>query len=145
VSGDIFLGLQLINRDDGVSISRKRYSEYLLEKYAMAECIGVSTPLLNAAELFCTQDEPGTKAPYRVAIGNLLYCATSTRPDLPFATTLLSRFNTRPTDKHWAAIKRILRYLQTTGEFQTLGVRFECWIVSEFRMKTLTADNSSLS
>ena len=37
---------------------------------------------------------------------------TDTRPDLMFVVSLISRFMTCPTQQHFAAAKRVLRYLK---------------------------------
>ncbi|PNX86396.1 putative LRR receptor-like protein kinase, partial [Trifolium pratense] len=53
---------------------------------------------------------------YRSLIGSLLYL-TATRPDIMYATSLLSRFMQKPSQIHFGAGKRILRYLQGTKEY----------------------------
>ena len=60
-------------------------------------------------------------APYREAIGNLLYLADATRPDIGFAINFLSRKQRSPTENDWTDVKRILRYLRETPD---LGLTF---------------------
>lgn len=52
--------------------------------------------------------------PYMEAIGSLLFAAQITRPDISYAVNLLSRFSSNPGKAHWAAVKRVLRYLKGT-------------------------------
>lgn len=50
---------------------------------------------------------------YRQAIGELQYLAF-TRPDIAFAVHRLAQFVSNPTEAHWTAVKRVLRYLKGT-------------------------------
>lgn len=55
-------------------------------------------------------------APYREAIGSLMYASVATRPDITYAVSALSRFLDNPGDVHWEAAKRVLRYLSGTRD-----------------------------
>ena len=57
---------------------------------------------------------------YRSLVGKLLYL-TATRPDIMYATSLLSRFMHNPSHFHLGAAKRVLRYIQGTMNY---GIRF---------------------
>lgn len=74
----------------------------------------VSTPMAPNPKLSLTS---GTKLDdpreYRATIGSLQYLSF-TRPDITFAVNKLSQFMHTPTDLHWGAAKRILRYLAGT-------------------------------
>ncbi|XP_031283142.1 secreted RxLR effector protein 161-like [Pistacia vera] len=52
--------------------------------------------------------------PYSNAIGYVMYVMISTRPDLAYAITLLSRFMSNPGNEHWNALKWLLRYINCT-------------------------------
>ena len=43
-----------------------------------------------------------------------MYLANNSRPDIAFSVSLLARFSTSPTQRHWNGIKHIFRYLQGT-------------------------------
>lgn len=69
--------------------------------------------------------------PYQEAVGGLLYIAQGTRADIACAVNTVNKFNVNPGKPHWAAVKRILRYLKGTmpaklqfskdGNRQTVG------------------------
>ncbi|CAM8890666.1 unnamed protein product [Rhodiola kirilowii] len=46
-------------------------------------------------------------------VGGLLYL-TLTRPDISFAVNKVCQYVSKPTDDHWEAVKRILRYVKGT-------------------------------
>ncbi|XP_065091045.1 uncharacterized protein LOC135712004 [Ochlerotatus camptorhynchus] len=58
------------------------------------------------------------EVPYQEAVGSLMYLAQCTRPDVLFAVSKLSRFNTNPGVKHWAAVKHLFRYLRGTSKLK---------------------------
>ncbi|OWY98357.1 Copia type Polyprotein [Phytophthora megakarya] len=51
-----------------------------------------------------------------------MYLATSTRPDLAFALSQLSRFVANPSSKHIGTLERVLRYLAGTLDY---GIKYE--------------------
>nr|KYP47718.1 Retrovirus-related Pol polyprotein from transposon TNT 1-94 [Cajanus cajan] len=83
----------------------------------MYGCKPVSTLLVTNEKLQKVDGEPEADASrYMSLVGSLLYL-TATRPDIMYATTLLSRFMQKPSQIHYGTGKRILRYLQGTREF----------------------------
>ncbi|KAK9740253.1 hypothetical protein RND81_03G022600 [Saponaria officinalis] len=86
----------------------------------MENCKPVSTPLVLNEKL--TKDDGSKEVDlkqYRSLVGSLLYL-TATRPDLMFATSLLSRFMSKLSEVHMGTTKRVLRYLKRTLDFGVL-------------------------
>ncbi|XP_031258987.1 secreted RxLR effector protein 161-like [Pistacia vera] len=87
----------------------------------MIDCKPVSTPLANHFMLSKSQC-PKTEAemikmndvPYASVIGSIMYAMISTRHDLSFAISMLSRFMSNPGSEHWTALKWVLRYLNSS-------------------------------
>jgi len=101
-----------IRRDkalDTLKLSKGKYAAQVLEKFRMAECNPIGTPLKVGLQLF-KADESDDALPYCEAVGSLMYLMVGTRPDLAFAIGKLSRFVLCYGKEHWAAIKRVLRY-----------------------------------
>ena len=117
-----FLGIGIIQSDEGIFITQEKYAKALLERFKMIGCNPVATPLV-VNEKFQKEDGSGEADAtlYRSLVGSLLYL-TATRPDIMFATSLLSRFMHKPTRIHYGAAKRILRYIQGTIKF---GIMYE--------------------
>ncbi|CAJ2661747.1 unnamed protein product [Trifolium pratense] len=117
-----FLGIEVYQDEYGVFICQKRYTENILKKFGMYGCKPVDIPLVVNEKL---KKENGGRlidaSMYRSLVGSLFYLTTS-RPDLMFAATLLSRFMSKPSHLHLGAAKRVLRYVMGTMEY---GIRFE--------------------
>jgi hypothetical protein len=85
---------------------------------------------MHAGAILSTEQSPSTHeetadmtdVPYQRGIGSLMYAATSTRPDIAFAVSILSQFMRNPGRTHWEAVKEVIRYLKGTAEVKlTLG------------------------
>ncbi|KAM1881704.1 hypothetical protein ACFX13_003280 [Malus domestica] len=50
--------------------------------------------------------------PYASAIGSLMYAMICTRPDIAYAVSITSRYQSNPGSEHWAAVKTVLKYLR---------------------------------
>ena len=57
---------------------------------------------------------------YRLAIGDLLYFAICTRPDIMATVIICAQFQRTPSAKAWLAVKRIIQYLKGTPN---VGIR----------------------
>lgn len=82
----------------------------------MSECKPVNTPIERGEEKGLDNDdnEGYDLNKYQEIIGELLYLANRTRPDLAFVTSYLSQYNHCPLKVHYKMCKRILRYLNNT-------------------------------
>ena len=80
----------------------------------MKRCNTVSTPMDKDVvfEKINTK-EVNKKRPYRELIGDLIYSASATRPDIAHAVSVLAQFSESHKDIHWTAAKRVLRYLKS--------------------------------
>jgi len=109
----VILGLE-IRRDKALGtlkLAQGKYAAQVLEKVGMAECNPIETPLEVGLQLV-KADGSDDALPYREAVGSLMYLIVGTRPDLAFAMGKLSRIVSCYGEQHWAAIKRVLRYVK---------------------------------
>src|SRR6185312_3319063 len=55
-----------------------------------------------------------SKVPYASAIRSIMYTMISTRPDIFYALSVTSKYQSDPGESHWTAMKNILKYLRRT-------------------------------
>ncbi|CAA7024341.1 unnamed protein product [Microthlaspi erraticum] len=109
-----FLGMEAQYLPDGLLLTQRRYIADLLHKNNMTDCKSVPTPMCPNTKLTLTSgDQLKDPSQYRALVGSLQYLSL-TRPDVSYAVNKLSQFMHKPTDIHWSAVKRILRYLSGT-------------------------------
>jgi hypothetical protein len=109
---NFFLGLQVKQDDNGITIHQSKYVDELLKKFDMESSKPVSTPAAVRPPI--GPDEDGKDVDqhmYRSIIGSLMYL-TASRPDIQFAVCQCARYQSRPKESHLIAAKRILRYLK---------------------------------
>ena len=123
------LGLQITRnrRARTLSLCQSDYIRRLLERYGMSQCNKAPTPLptgLRLSKNDCPAVQPAEpllvdgKHTYASVVGAIMYAMLGTRPDLAFAIGLLTRFNSNPGKSHVGALKRVLRYLKGSIDFQ---------------------------
>lgn len=118
-----FLGIRIKRNREmrEVIISQERYVEHILRTFGMEDCKARSVPFQYKV-LDCKEYEKTMKTfPYRELIGAVMYLATTTRPDIMWSVSYLSRFVSKATAEHWIAAKGLLRYLKGT---KNLGIKF---------------------
>lgn len=111
------LGMELDVKRGKISVNQSGYIRDILERFGMSESRKVSTPLDQGPSSSSVQGESNQdlqKVPYRELVGALMYLSVCTRSDISHAVSFLSQYCNRFTREHWAAAKRVLRYLQGT-------------------------------
>ena len=113
-----FLGIEVTHVKDGIVLTQDKYASDLLKRVGMSECKPVTTPLSTSEKLSLYEGDllgPNDATNYRSIVGALQYL-TLTRPNIAFSVNKVCQFLHAPTTIHWAAVKRILRYVkQCTG------------------------------
>ncbi|RVX06008.1 Retrovirus-related Pol polyprotein from transposon RE2 [Vitis vinifera] len=116
-----FLGFEAFRDNFGLYLNQAKYIFDLLVKINMVHAKPSSTPMALGQKLVL---EDSTHFPdvtlYHSTIGALQYL-TLTWPNISFSINKLSQFLKAPTQHHWSAYKRLLRYVSGT---RTLGLSF---------------------
>ncbi|KAI3509338.1 hypothetical protein L1887_24546 [Cichorium endivia] len=111
-----FLGVEVVHNSGGITLMQHKYASDLLHRANMMNCKSVSTPMSVTDKLAQDlgtplNDEDTFK--YRSMVGGLQYL-TLTRPDISFPVNKVCQYLSKPTNVHWEAVKRILRYVKGT-------------------------------
>ena len=116
-----FLSMQVQQKHNEIFVYRQKYAKKVLRKFNMEECKPTATPM-NQKEIFCKEDEAERvdERLYKSLIGCLMYL-TTTRPDIMYVVSLLSRYMHCASKIHFQAAKKILRYVKGTIDY---GIRF---------------------
>eukprot|EP00253_Pinus_taeda_P005010 PITA_05010 len=117
-----FLGLQVLQSKEGISLSQSKYACDILRHFHMEDCKPAPSPFQSGVKLSVSCTSPEVDATlYRQLVGKLLYL-TLTRPDLSFVVGLVARFMQNPRESHWKAAKGyFVMFESTAGYVFTLG------------------------
>jgi len=105
-----------------ITLSQQAYADRIAAEHGLDRTRTVSTPIriedlyLNDKEKSKTLNKQEHKK-YQSIVGELLYAANITRPDLSFAVGRLCQRVSNPEEHHLAAAKRVMRYLGQTSHF----------------------------
>ena len=109
-----FLGVEVIPTANGLFLSQHKYIHDLLDRFQMASIKDCVTPLSTSGSFTLSDGSPPTDpTQYRSLIGAMQYLSL-TRPDIAYPVNKLAQFMHAPTQVHWTAAKRLLRYLKNT-------------------------------
>ena len=106
-----------------LGLSQSGYIDKVLKRFSMQDskrgfllmshCIK-----LSKSQCPTTKDERERmdKIPYASAIDSIMYVMLCTRPDVSYALSMTSRFQSDPGECHWIVVKNILKYLRRTKD-----------------------------
>ena len=98
-----------------IGLSQDTYIDKVLKRFNMEEAKKGFLPMSHGIHLSKTQCPTTTderermnKVPYASAIGSIMYAMISTRPDVSYALSVTSRYQSDPGEGHWTAVKKFL-------------------------------------
>jgi hypothetical protein len=95
-----YLGIEVRQGKQSISLGQRAYAEKLLERDSMAECKPCATPMEERLKLPKHSTAAKVDATrYQSIVGGLRYL-THTRPDIAFAVGYVSRFMEDPREDH---------------------------------------------
>jgi hypothetical protein len=112
-----YLGMEVKQRPGEITICQRAYAAKIVDQCGMTGCNSVDTPMEQNCKLLLGKPNLARDATkFRSIVGSLRYLV-NTRPNIAFAVDMVSRFMEAPTTEHWAALKRIVRYISGTTEY----------------------------
>jgi hypothetical protein len=99
-----------------LKLGQKKYLQGVLERFGMQDSKPALAPMEFKEKMSPSKDESDDcfRQRYQEAIGCLTYASVASRPDLAISVNLMSQFAAQPSQEHWTAVKRILRYVRGT-------------------------------
>ncbi|KAM1309376.1 hypothetical protein ACFX2H_006077 [Malus domestica] len=106
-----------------IGLSQSMYINKVLSRFQMEQSKKGFLPVGHGIHLSKSM-EPKTPEeirqmsyiPYASAIGSLMYAMICTRPDIAYAVSITSRYQSNPGSEHWTAVKTVLKYLRRTKD-----------------------------
>ena len=106
-----------------LGLSQSGYIDKVLKRFSMKDSKRGFLPMSHGIKLSMSQcpttkdkRERMDKIPYASAIGSIMYAMLCTQPDVSYALSMTSRFQSDPGECHWIAVKNILKYLRRTKD-----------------------------
>ena len=122
-----FLGLNIVRNYEqhAIAISQPGYIDRLLAKFNMTNARSASTPfeIGTKLKLATANDTLCNIKLYQELTDSLNHLAVFTRPDIVFAVSKLSKYNSNPTTTHFKAGLHVLRYLKATRNYYIIYKR----------------------
>jgi hypothetical protein len=122
---EVYVGLHITRDRDRrlIHLDQRRYLERVIYRFGQENCKVIAIPAdPNSANslTIAKPTDPIAHFPYRECVGCLQFASMGTRFDITYATSNVSRFNSRPTHAHVNAVKRILKYIKGTIDFRIM-------------------------
>ena len=106
-----------------IGLTQSTYIDKVLNRFNMQNskrgflsmCHGIS---LSKTQCLTTQDERDrmSKIPYAYAIRSIMYAMLWTRPNVSYALSMTSRYQSDPDESHWTLVKNILKYFRRSKD-----------------------------
>ena len=100
--------------EDTFELHQRRQIEEIIDQHNEDMTTKTVTSPMERGLNLAKDTEMDPKLPFRRLLGQLLWIARCTRPDILFAVQYLSQFAHCACKDHWMALIRVLRYLKTT-------------------------------
>jgi hypothetical protein len=115
-----FLGISIQRQPTGLFLSQLQYMIEIIERASMVDCKPCTTPIDTSSKLSGDTSDPVSDPTHYCNLTDALQYLTFTHPDISYAVQQVCLHMHDPRESHMTALKRILRYLQSTLDFGLL-------------------------
>jgi hypothetical protein len=115
---DVILNIKLIKEESEITLSQSHYVEKVLSHFGYMDSKPSPTPYYPSVTLRKNKNDTRDQLRYSQIVGSLMYLASTTRQDIFFVVSKLSRYMSNLGDDHWHALERVLRYLKGTMSYE---------------------------
>ncbi len=115
------LGMGVYQNEKGTVLEQQAYLESILDELGYADAKPRGTPW-NAYQIDKENklDSAWTILYRRAVVGQLMYLANVTRPDVSFTVNRLASNMQEPNEGDWERVKRVLKYLKGTKDMNII-------------------------
>nr|GFD18749.1 zinc finger, CCHC-type [Tanacetum cinerariifolium] len=114
---DVILGIKIIRTYNGLVLSQAHYVDKILNTRNARDSGTAKTLIDTSLHLSKNRGICVAQLEYSRINGMLVYLMTSTRTDLAYVVSRLSRYTSNPSDAHWKAMTRVLHYLRYSRDY----------------------------
>ena len=111
---DLILGMKINKTAHGLALSQSHYVESIIKKFNFfsEEPLGIAYG--SSVHLKKNKGNGIEQTKYAKIIGSVMYLMNCIRPDIAYAISRLSKYIHNPSQEHWNALSRLMRYLKGT-------------------------------
>lgn len=114
-----YLGIEVTRDNNGIfHLNQAKYIKKIVNDFGLANAKSSNIPM----QIGYDKEKTGTdddlllsNAQYQRLIGCLLYVSVNTRPDVSASISILAQRVSKPRQKDWNELKRVLKYLKGTS------------------------------
>ena len=112
----LYLGIQIERDKHGnFMLSQTNKIQQIVSEFGLTDANGCAIPMhIDYLSITGEENLLNSNEQYRQAMRALLYIATTTRPDIAAAVSILCRRVSSPRKCDWTAVKQVIRYLKET-------------------------------
>ena len=141
---DVILGIKIRKTEFGFFLCQSHYVKKLLRKFNSFDVLPVKTPYDPSIHLKKNNGIGISQSEYAKIIGSVMYLMNYTRPDIAYAVSRLSRYTHNPSNDHWNALLRLLKYLKGTMDWSLHFSNFPA-VLEGFCDANWVSDNDEVS